>query len=203
MAFELPALPYAYEALEPHIDAETMKLHHTKHHQTYTTGLNNAITGTEWAQKSVEELLRGIEQLPESMRGAIRNHGGGYANHCLFWETMAPNAGGEADGAVSAAIQSTFGSFASFKEAFQKAALGQFGSGWAWLVVDEQKQLKVYSTPNQDSPYMRGHTPLLGLDVWEHAYYKKYGPARADYATNWWNVVNWSAVNKNYAEATK
>lgn len=203
MAFELPALPYAYNALEPHIDEETMRLHHGKHHQGYTNNLNAALTNSAWEGKSIEVILSDLSVLPETIRAAVRNNGGGYANHCLFWETMAPNAGGEPTDALAQAIQTTFGSFTQFKELFQKTATSQFGSGWGWLVVDRDKKLKVYSTPNQDSPYMQGHTPILGLDVWEHAYYKKYGPARAEYASHWWNVVNWAVVAKNYDAACR
>lgn len=203
MAFELPALPYDYNALEPHIDEETMRLHHGKHHQGYTNNLNAAIASTEWESKSIREILENLDSLPENIRGAVRNNGGGYANHCLFWEVMGPDAGGDPQGALGEAIASTFGSFTQFKELFQKTSVTQFGSGWGWLVVDADKKLKVYSTANQDSPYMQGHTPILGLDVWEHAYYKKYGPGRADYAAHWWNIVNWEVVGKNYEAAMK
>lgn len=200
MAFQLPELPYAHDALEPYIDEETMRLHHGKHHAGYTNKVNAAIANTEWDAKSIEDLLRNIEQVPADIAGSVRNNGGGYSNHALFWSTMGPNQGGAPSGALADAINSTFGGFEQFKEAFQKSAVTQFGSGWGWLVVSNGA-LKVYSTANQDSPYMQGDTPILGVDVWEHAYYKKYGPARADYVSNWWNLVNWDAVSANYAAA--
>ena len=203
MAFQLPPLPYAYDALEPHIDAETMTLHHDKHHATYTKNLNDALDGTEWADKDIEEILGNLDALPDDVRTKVRNNGGGYANHNLFWEIMGPNGGGEPTGELGEAIKSTFGSFDSFKEEFQNKATGQFGSGWAWLCYSSEKGLHLTSTPNQDTPLMDGHTPLLGLDVWEHAYYKKYGPARADYAKAWWNVVNWDEVARRYAAAQR
>ena len=202
MAFELPALPYGYDALEPYIDEETMRLHHDKHHAAYTNNLNKAVAGSDWEEKSIEELLRNLDQLPESLRTAVRNNGGGYASHALFWEVMGPEKGGAPSGKLAEAINSTFGSFEQFKELFQKTATGQFGSGWGWLVVAGDGGLKVYSTSNQDSPFSRGDTPILCLDVWEHAYYKKYGPARAEYAANWWNVVNWDQVAHLYNLAT-
>lgn len=201
MAFTLPELPYAHDALEPYIDTETMKLHHGKHHNGYTNKVNAAIAGTEWDSKSIEDLLRNIDQVPENIRGSVRNNGGGYANHALFWSVMAPNAGGAPTGELADAINSTFGSFDAFKEQFQNAAATQFGSGWGWLAVGADGTLKVYSTANQDSPFMQGDTPILGVDVWEHAYYKKYGPGRADYLSAWWNIVNWDAVAANYAAA--
>ncbi|HMB91034.1 MAG TPA: superoxide dismutase [Rhodothermales bacterium] len=202
MAFTLPDLPYAYDALEPNIDEKTMRVHHDKHHQGYTNKLNNAIEGTEWEGKSIEEILRNIDSVPENIRTAVRNNGGGYANHSLFWPTMSPNGGGEPSGALAEAINDAFGSFDAFKEKFSEASKGQFGSGWGWLVADENGNLNVYSTANQDSPYMQGHTPLLGLDVWEHAYYLNYQNRRPDYVSNWWNVVNWDEVAKNYDEAS-
>lgn len=203
MAFQLPALPYAEDALEPHIDARTMNIHHTKHHAAYTTNLNNAIAGTEWENKSIEEILGNLNAVPENIRTAVRNNGGGYANHNLFWTVMAANAGGEPTGALAEAINGTFGSFAAFKEAFAKAAATRFGSGWAWLAVGKDGKLAVTSTPNQDTPLMEGGTPILGLDVWEHAYYLNYQNRRPDYVTAWWNVVNWEAVAANYAAANK
>ncbi|MCA9257209.1 MAG: superoxide dismutase, partial [Phycisphaerales bacterium] len=190
MAFELAPLPYAANALEPHIDARTMEIHHGKHHAGYTAKFNAAIEGTEWANKSVEEILGNLKKLPETIQGAVRNNGGGYANHCLFWEVMSPNGGGAPTGELATAINAAFGNFESFKTTFANTAVAQFGSGWGWLVVDDKGALRVYATANQDSPLMQGHTPILGLDVWEHAYYKKYGPGRADYAAAWWNVVN-------------
>ncbi len=202
MAFTLPPLPYAYDALEPYIDARTMEIHYTKHHQGYVDKLNKALEGhSELQHKSIEALLRGINEVPESIRTAVRNNGGGHANHSLFWTIMKPNGGGEPTGELAEAIKSTFGSFDAFKEKFSAEAAGRFGSGWAWLVVDENGGLKVYSLPNQDSPYMQGHTPILGLDVWEHAYYLKYQNRRAEYIQNWWNVVNWDQVAQYYKEA--
>ena len=200
MAFQLPALPYAFDALEPHIDARTMEIHHGKHHAAYTTNLNAALEGTEWASKSIEEILTHLDALPEAKRTAVRNNGGGFANHNLFWEIMGPNAGGAPSGELAAAIDSAFGGFEKFKEEFSNAAKSRFGSGWAWLVVDGGK-LTVTSTPNQDTPLMEGKTPILGLDVWEHAYYLNYHNRRPDYVSAWWNVVNWSKVAELYAKA--
>ncbi len=202
MAFTLPPLPYPYDALEPYIDAQTMEIHHTKHHQGYVNNLNKALEGyPELQNKSIEELLRSINEIPEAIRTAVRNNGGGHANHSLFWIIMKPNGGGEPTGELAEAIKATFGSFEAFKEKFSAEAAGRFGSGWAWLVVDENGQLQLYSTPNQDSPYMQGHTPILGLDVWEHAYYLKYQNRRPEYIQNWWNVVNWDQVAQYYKEA--
>lgn len=201
MAFELPPLPYAFDALEPHIDARTMEIHHDKHHAGYTTKLNAAIQGTEWDSKSIEDILRNINSLPDNIRGAVQNNGGGYANHSLFWEIMAPNAGGAPTGDLADAINSAFGSFDAFKEQFSSAAGGRFGSGWAWLVVNGDGQLELYSTANQDSPYMQGHTPILGLDVWEHAYYLNYQNRRPEYVAAFWNVINWDAVAEKFAAA--
>jgi superoxide dismutase, Fe-Mn family len=201
MAFELPPLPYDYDALEPLIDEETMRLHHDKHHATYTTNLNNAIKGTEWENRSIEEILTNLDNLPSDIRTAVRNNGGGYANHAMFWVIMGPGGGGSPAGALAEAINDKFGSFDEFKDQFEKKGLGQFGSGWAWLAVGSNGDLELTSTPNQDTPLMEGSTPILGLDVWEHAYYKKYGPARADYAKNWWNVVNWEEVGRRYDAA--
>ena len=199
---ELPELPYEYNALEPHIDEETMKLHHTKHHQAYIDKLNAAISGTDLEGKDINEVLKNLEAVPEDIRGAVQNHGGGHSNHSMFWQIMGPNAGGEASGAVGDAIDEAFGSFEKFKEEFTNAGMTRFGSGWAWLVVDNGK-LAVMSTANQDTPISEGKVPILGLDVWEHGYYKKFGPARADYITAWWNVVNWEKVEENYNQALK
>jgi len=202
MTFELPKLPYAYNALEPHIDEQTMTIHHTKHHQGYVTKANAALEGhPDLASKSVEELMAMLDQVPEAIQTAVRNNGGGHANHSLFWEIMAPNGGGEPTGELASAITSTFGSFGSFKEQFAAAAAGRFGSGWAWLVVDKSGALAIMSTPNQDSPVSQGLTPILGIDVWEHAYYLKYQNLRPSYVDAWWNVVNWPKVAELYASA--
>lgn len=197
MAFELPKLPYAYDALEPHIDARTMEIHHTKHHQGYTNNLNNAIAGTDLEGKSIEEILVAGKDKP-----AVRNNGGGFFNHNLFWTVMAPNGGGEPTGAIKDAITADFGSFEAFKDAFSKAAATQFGSGWAWLVVKDGK-LEVCGTPNQDNPIIVGNcgTAILGIDVWEHAYYLNYQNRRPDYINAFFNVINWDEVNRRYAEA--
>ncbi|WP_045517644.1 superoxide dismutase [Neobacillus niacini] len=201
MAFELPQLPYAYDALEPHIDKETMNIHHTKHHNTYVTNLNNALQGNEeLLSKSVEEVIANLDAVPEAARTAVRNNGGGHANHSLFWQILAPNGGGAPTGELADAISSKFGSFDSFKEEFAKAATTRFGSGWAWLAVSNG-ELEVSSTPNQDSPLMEGKTPILGLDVWEHAYYLNYQNRRPDYISSFWNVVNWDEVSKRYNAA--
>ena len=201
MAFELPQLPYAYDALEPHIDKETMNIHHTKHHNTYVTNLNKALEGKdELAGKSVEELISDLDSVPESIRTAVRNNGGGHANHTLFWKLLSPNGGGEPSGSLADAIKETFGSYDKFKEQFEAAGAGRFGSGWAWLVLNNGK-LEITSTPNQDNPLMEGKTPLLGLDVWEHAYYLKYQNRRPEYMSAFWNVVNWDEVQKLYEEA--
>ncbi len=201
MAFELPPLPYPEDALEPHIDARTMSIHHDKHHAGYTNNLNSAIEGTEWQNKSVEEILGNIEQLPANIRTTVRNNGGGYANHSLFWTIMGPDGGGEPGGELGRAINEAFGSFSEFKDKLSKAAAGQFGSGWGWLVVTSDGSLDVYSTANQDSPYMQGDTPILGVDVWEHAYYLNYQNRRPDYISAWWNTVNWDQVAQNYTAA--
>ena len=204
MPFELPPLPYAEDALEPHIDARTMRIHHDKHHAAYTNNLNAALEGHgDLAGKSIEALLGDLNALPEAIRTTVRNNGGGFANHNLFWEIMGPDAGGEPTGELGAAINNTFGGFAAFKEQFSKAAATRFGSGWAWLYVDGGGKLAVGSTPNQDTPLMEGNTPILGLDVWEHAYYLTYQNRRPDYVTAWWNVVNWDAVAAKYAAAKK
>ena len=194
MAFELPKLPYAVDALEPYIDAQTMTLHHDKHHQTYVTNLNGAIDKhPELASKSLEELLMDLNSVPEDIRMVVRNHGGGTWNHSMFWEIMGPNAGGTPGGALAQAVDSAFGSFDAFKAEFEKAANGRFGSGWAWL-VKKGNGLAIVSTANQDNPMSEGMAPVMGIDVWEHAYYLKYQNRRAEYVTNWWNVLNWNAV---------
>jgi Fe-Mn family superoxide dismutase len=198
--YELPSLPYAYNALEPHFDALTMEIHHSRHHATYVNNLNAALEGHDVGGKTVEELISNLEALPEGIRTAVRNNGGGHANHTLFWQILSPNGGGEPTGELAAAINEAFGSFDAFKEKFTDAALKRFGSGWAWLVVKGGK-LEVASTPNQDSPLMEGVTPILGLDVWEHAYYLKYQNKRPDYVKASWNVVNWEEVNKRYLAA--
>ena len=202
MAYSLPALPYAYNALEPYIDAKTMEIHHTKHHQAYINNVNGAIAGTELENLPVEQLIADLSKVPEDKRTVVRNNGGGHANHTLFWTVLAPNAGGKPSGDLASAIDSTFGSFDTFKEQFAKAAATRFGSGWAWLSISGGK-LQVESTPNQDSPLMEGRTPILGLDVWEHAYYLNYQNRRPDYITAFWNVVNWNEVAKRFAEAKK
>jgi len=202
MAFELAPLPYAEDALEPHIDARTMNIHHGKHHAAYTNNLNAALANyPDLAGKSIEALLGDLDGIPADIRTAVRNNGGGFANHSLFWNIMSPNGGGEPSGELAAAINATFGSFATFKEQFSKAAATRFGSGWAWLYVDGAGNLAVGSTPNQDTPLMEGNTPILGLDVWEHAYYLHYQNRRPDYVSAWWNVVDWDAVAANYAAA--
>ena len=201
MTYTLPDLPYAYDALEPYIDEETMHLHHDKHHNTYVTNLNAAIEKyPELGEKSVEELISNMDAIPTDIKIAVQNNGGGHANHSFFWKIMAPNAGGEPTGEIKEAIDEAFGDFATFKEEFKKAAAGRFGSGWAWLVLEDGK-LAITSTANQDSPLMTGQTPILGLDVWEHAYYLKYKNVRPDYIAAFWNVVNWDEVNKQFAAA--
>ncbi len=197
----LPKLPYAYNALEPYIDELTMTLHHTKHHQAYIDKLNAAIKGTKFESMDVNEVLKNLNNVPENIRTAVRNHGGGHSNHSFFWQIMAPNAGGEPSGNAGDAIKETFVGFDKFKEIFAEAAMSRFGSGWAWLILQNGK-LAVTSTANQDTPISEGKTPILGIDVWEHAYYKKFGPARADYIKAWWNVVNWDRVNELF-ENTK
>jgi len=200
--FSLAPLPYDYAALEPHIDTQTMQIHHDKHHATYVTNLNNAIQGTEFEQLSPEELIQQLDRLPEDKRTAVRNNGGGHVNHTMFWEIMGPNGGGAPTGAVAAAVTAAFGDFNALKEAVNKAGAGRFGSGWAWVVVGAGGQLAVTSTPNQDNPLMEGGgTPILGVDVWEHAYYLKYQNKRADYLTAWWNVVNWEVVGQRFEQA--
>jgi superoxide dismutase, Fe-Mn family len=198
MAFEVPALPYAYDALEPHIDEQTMRLHHDKHHQAYVDKANAALEGTEWADKPVEEVLKNLGSLPADKQTPVRNNGGGHYNHTIFWEIMGPNGGGAPGGALGDAINATFGSFDDFKAKVKEAGVNQFGSGWAWLVHDGSG-LAVVATPNQDNPISQGKTPILGVDVWEHAYYLKYQNRRPDYLDAWWNVVNWDAVAERFA----
>ena len=201
MAFTLPPLPYDFAALEPHIDAKTMEIHHGKHHQTYVNNLNAAIEkAPELAKKSLDELLRGVNTLPEAVRTPIRNNGGGHWNHSMFWQIMAPKAGGEPGGKLGQTIASTFGDFAKFREQFSAAGVGRFGSGWAWLINTGGK-LSIISTPNQDNPLMDGQKAIMGLDVWEHAYYLKYQNRRPDYIQAWWNVVNWKEIESRYASA--
>jgi Fe-Mn family superoxide dismutase len=206
MAYELPKLPYNYNALEPHIDARTMEIHYTKHHQAYITNLNNAIKSkTDLESKSVEDLIKNLNAVPEDIRTVVRNNGGGHANHSFFWKIMGPNAGGEPKGKLADDIKSTFGGFDQFKEKFSAAGVGRFGSGWAWLIKNSSGKLEIVSTANQDSPLMgkaivgAEGTPILGCDVWEHAYYLNYQNRRPDYIKAWWNVVNWDAVAKNYS----
>ena len=202
MAYELPPLPYPFAALEPHIDAKTMEIHHDKHHQTYITNANNALKDyPELAAKPVEELLANLSAVPEAIRTAVRNNAGGHANHSFFWKILGPNAGGSPKGKLAEAVNSTFGSFDQFKEKLQAAGAGRFGSGWAWLVVNKENKLEITSTPNQDNPISDGLKPILGVDVWEHAYYLHYQNRRPEYLKAFWNVVNWDEVQKNY-EAT-
>lgn len=198
MPHSLPALPYAYDALEPHIDARTMEIHHSKHHQTYVNNLNAALEGTPFAELPVEELLQQLNRLPEKLLGAVINNGGGHANHSLFWQVMSPTGGGEPDGALARAIETELGGYAAFREAFTKAALTRFGSGWAWLCVDSQGRLKVESSANQDSPLTQDLIPILGLDVWEHAYYLQYQNRRPEYIAAFYEVVDWPEVARRY-----
>jgi len=201
MAFTLPPLPYDFAALEPHIDAKTMEIHHGKHHQTYVNNLNAAIEkAPELANKSLDDLMRNVNTVPESVRIAVRNNGGGHWNHSMFWQIMAPKAGGEPGGNLGNAIRSAFGDFAKFREQFSAAGVGRFGSGWAWLINNGGK-LSIASTPNQDNPLMEGQRAVMGLDVWEHAYYLKYQNRRPDYITAWWNVVNWKEVEKRFSQS--
>ena len=202
MAYTLPDLPYAKDALEPHIDARTMEIHHDKHHNAYVTKLNGAIEGTSLGEQSIDDLCRNLDTVPENVRTAVRNNGGGHSNHSLFWTVIGPGGGGEPSGALADAINAELGGFDAFKEAFGNAAATRFGSGWAWLSIDSTGKLAVESTPNQDSPLMAGNTPLLGLDVWEHAYYLNYQNRRPDYIAAFWNLVQWDAVGARYA-ATK
>lgn len=206
MAHTLPTLDYAYDALEPHIDALTMEIHHSKHHNAYITKLNDAIEGSAFAEKNIDALIADLSAVPDAKRGAVRNNGGGHANHSLFWKIIGPNGGGEPTGELATAIDKELGGFTTFKDAFKQAAATRFGSGWAWLVVKADGSLAVTSTPNQDNPTMKGiaeveGTPVIGLDVWEHAYYLKYQNKRPDYIDAFWNVVNWSAAEANYQKA--
>ena len=206
MAYELPKLDYSYDALEPHIDARTMEIHHTKHHNAYITKVNGAIEGTEFSAKDVHDLISDLSALPENIRGAVRNNGGGHANHSLFWKVIGPAGGGDPKGELAGAIDAELGGFNAFKEAFANAAATRFGSGWAWLIVRNDGTLDVTSTPNQDNPLMKGvaeteGVPLLGLDVWEHAYYLNYQNRRPDYINAFWNIVDWNAVEENYRKA--
>jgi Fe-Mn family superoxide dismutase len=204
MAHEVPPLPYPFDALEPHIDARTMEIHHDKHHAAYVTNLNKALEKhPELTSKSVEDLLRDLDSVPEDIRTAVRNNGGGHANHSLFWPIMSPEGGGEPGGALAEAIAQAFGDFASFKEKLAGAGTGRFGSGWAWLSVERGGKVRVEDTANQDNPISQGRTPILGLDVWEHAYYLKYQNRRPDYIQAWWNVVNWEEVANRYAAARR
>jgi len=199
MPHELPPLPYGYDALEPHIDARTMEIHYTKHHQGYVNNLNTALEKhPELQKKGIEDLLKDLNSIPEDIRTAVRNNGGGHANHSMFWPIMSPDGGGEPKGELADAINSSFGSFSNFKDQFSKAAAGRFGSGWAWLCVDRGGELTITSTPNQDNPISDGLKPILGLDVWEHAYYLKYQNRRPEYISAWWNVVSWGQAAKNY-----
>jgi superoxide dismutase, Fe-Mn family len=200
MPYEVPPLPYDYDALEPHIDEETMRVHHDKHHQAYVDKANAALEGTEWADRPVEEVLQNLSSLPEDKQAAVRNNAGGHANHAFFWEIMKPGGGGEPTGPLADAISETFGSFEDLKKQVNDAGVARFGSGWTWLVHDGSG-LKVVSTPNQDSPVSDGHTPLLGIDVWEHAYYLKYQNKRPDYLEAWWSTVDWEKVNEHYRSA--
>jgi len=201
MPYSLPALPYAYDALEPHLDSQTMEIHHTKHHQTYINNLNVALAGTDWENLSVEELVSRVNEVPDNIRATVINHGGGHANHSLFWQVMSPTGGGKPDGRLAAAIDADLGGFGTFKEVFTKAAVSRFGSGWAWLSVTSQKKLVVESSGNQDSPLMNGNTPILGLDVWEHAYYLRYQNRRPEYINAFYNVVNWQEVAQRFQVA--
>jgi len=201
MAYSLPALPYAYDALEPNIDAKTMEIHHSKHHRTYINNINDAIAGTEWEKLSVEDLVAKVNEVPTDLKNMVINNAGGHANHSLFWTVMSPQGGGQPTGAVEKAIVEQLGGFDTFKEAFTKAAISRFGSGWAWLSVTPEHQLIVESSANQDSPLMHGHTPILGLDVWEHAYYLKYQNRRPEYINAFYNVVDWDEVNRRYHAA--
>jgi Fe-Mn family superoxide dismutase len=202
MAFELPPLPYDYNALEPYIDTQTMQIHHDKHHQAYVTNLNNALQGQDQlASMSVDDLLRNINQVPDSIRTAVRNNAGGHSNHTMFWNIMKPNGGGQPTGDLASAIQQVFGSFDAFKAALNDAGTKRFGSGWTWLVLDSSGKLQVISTANQDSPLMDGLYPVMGNDVWEHAYYLKYQNRRPEYLNAWWNVINWDEVARRYEQA--
>jgi Fe-Mn family superoxide dismutase len=199
MAYTLPKLPYGYDALEPHIDAKTMEIHHTKHHQAYVDKVNKALEGTEWDGKPIEEVLQNLDKLPADKKKAVQNNGGGHYNHSLFWTIMSPKGGGKPTGDILKAIEATFGSFEDFQKKFEETAVNQFGSGWAWLYVDDKK-LVLKGYPNQDSPMMEGKLPILGLDVWEHAYYLKYQNKRPDYAKAFWNVIDWKEVERRSKE---
>ena len=201
MSYQLPDLPYDYDALEPHIDEQTMRIHHTKHHQGYTDKVNAALEGTEFEDQPIEDVLQHITEVPEDIRQAVINNGGGYANHKLFWTILSPNGGGDPVGNVGNAIDEKFGGFDDFQEAFTNAATGQFGSGWGWLCVTNDGDLEVLSTANQNSPLMNGLTPILGVDVWEHAYYLNYQNERGSYVNNFWKLVDWDKVNEYYLEA--
>ena len=204
MAYELPPLPYPKDALEPNIDAQTMEIHHGKHHNAYVTNVNKAIAGKpELEKKSVEDLISSLNAVPEDIRTAVRNNGGGHANHSMFWKLMSPKGGGAPSGRLADDIKASFGSLDAFKEKFEAAGVGRFGSGWAWLIVNKSGKLEIVSTANQDNPLMDGNRPVLGCDVWEHAYYLKYQNRRPDYLKAWWNVVNWAEADKNYAAALK
>ncbi len=200
MAYEVPDLPYDYGALEPHIDEQTMRVHHDKHHQAYVDKANAALDGTEWADKDVNEVLQNLSSLPDDKQGPVRNNGGGHSNHTFFWEIMSPDGGGEPEGDLADAIKDKFGSFGDFQEEFKNAGVGQFGSGWAWLIHDGSG-LAIVSTPNQDTPVSDGNTPIVGCDVWEHAYYLKYQNKRPDYIDAWWNVVNWAKAGEHFSSA--
>ena len=200
MAFEVPSLPYDYNALEPYIDTQTMQVHHDKHHTAYVTNLNNAVNNTDLASKNVDDILRHINDVPQNIRTAVQNNAGGHSNHSMFWAIMKPNGGGEPTGALANAIQQAFGSFDQFKAAFNDAGVKRFGSGWTWLVLDQNGKLSVMSTANQDSPLMNGLYPVMGNDVWEHAYYLKYQNRRPDYLAAWWNVVNWDEIARRYQQ---
>ena len=204
MPHELPALPYPKEALEPHIDAQTMEIHHGKHHNAYVTNLNKALAGkADLEKKSIEELISNMDAVPQDIRTAVRNNGGGHANHSMFWKTIGPKAGGNPSGKLAEEINSTFGSFDAFKEKFEAGGVGRFGSGWVWLIVNKAGKLEIVSSPNQDNPLMEGNKPVLGCDVWEHAYYLKYQNRRPDYLKAFWNVVNWAEVAKYYDQAKR
>lgn len=203
MAYTLPNLPYAYDALEPNLDTKTMEIHHTKHHQTYINNINAGIEGTAWEKLSIEDLVRKVNDVPTELKNNVINNGGGHANHSLFWTVMSPHSGGQPSGQVSLAIEQELGGFENFKDAFTKAAISRFGSGWAWLSVTSENKLVIESSANQDSPLMHGNTPILGLDVWEHAYYLQYQNRRPEYISAFYNVVNWDEVNRRYLAAIR
>lgn len=204
MAFELPPLPYSVDALEPYIDAQTMQIHHDNHHGTYVSKLNAALEShPDLQNQSIDELIRNLNSLPEAVRTAVRNNGGGHFNHSIFWTLMAPNAGGEPTGAIAEAVNDTFGDFETFKQRFNDTGAGRFGSGFVWVVRNQEGKLEITSTPNQDNPWSEGHFPIMGNDVWEHAYYLKYQNRRAEYLKQWWNTVNWNEVNNRYAQASR